>query len=139
MTSKNIIIDDSWMSPHDQLCVELSSFVSVEQLNNLSDNELEHLSDIIGFLPSNTRHEECFTPTIRPSDVAILHYSMPNSDAHYYIVGRDPSQFQRMAFGLFKSKTEAYLDFISIAEIIRCDAVIDLSYTPSTISEIVKK
>jgi hypothetical protein len=66
-----------------------------------------------------------------------LHYFKGGCD--WWIVERDMEQEQHQAFGLVSLGYEPELGYISLPEILKAGAELDLHWTPTTVGEILEK
>jgi len=66
-----------------------------------------------------------------------LHYF--KGDCDWWIVERDMEQEQHQAFGLVSLGYEPELGYISLPEILKAGAELDLYWTPNTVGEILQK
>ena len=89
---------------------------------------IRQVVDIINFMPSFTYPAE--------SPTAFLHYSL--NETHFYISSIDGvNENQRNAFGCICRRGRiSQMDFISIPDIIRCGARLDLGWKPIPLNEV---
>lgn len=121
--------------------MELRRFVSTAQLEVLHDfsmgeerahfiHKMDELTRIIGTMPRTYGQDG-----LGDNAVVYLHYF--NAGGDWYITERDCEPVQYQAFGLADPFGDGgELGYISIVELIRAGAEVDLYWTPATLAAI---
>jgi hypothetical protein len=120
--------------------VKLHGFIGGEQLSVIGEisyseecryifSKLVELAEIVTIMPTTYQ-----TDGQGDQAIAQLHYFTPGSD--WYITERDCENEQMQAFGMADLGYGAELGYISIIELLKNGAEIDLHWTPRALAEI---
>lgn len=113
--------------------VDLSPFIDQMNLGQDLQNpavvlQVIRLADIVGFMPG-VGHVDA------SGEIAYLHYQI--NDVHYYITSRDSGKLQKRAFGMIvRGERVPEVDFISIHELVRAGAKLDLAWQPIPLNQV---
>lgn len=127
-------------TPHDGMLDELMPFLNPLQIEIDDDIDeavmrMQMVLDVIGFMPDCSAVDMTHDVWTDGAGTAFLHYRLGMAD--YYITHRDRDQQQRRAFGgIDTGGLHLHHDYISVYELLRAGAALDLEWVPRPLSQV---